>query len=1109
MLNRLIEWSVENRFIVLILTVFLGVGGVIAVQRTPLEALPDLSDVQVIVQTDYEGQNPQIIEDQVTYPIAAEMLKVPGSRTVRGYSFFGVSFVYVIFDDGTDLYWARSRVLEYLSSIRGKLPAAAASSLGPDATGLGWVYQYVLEDTTGRQSLADLRSLQDWYLRYQLTAVPGVSEVASVGGFEKTYQVEVDPEKLRAYGIPVTRVMQAIQSSNQDAGAMMMELSEREFMVRGLGYLRGMEDIEGITVGTAGTGTPIRVGDVATVQYSPEVRRGVADLNGRGDAVGGIVVMRFGENALATIERVKEKLVAVQAGLPEGVVIHPVYDRSELIHDAIGTLREKLIEESIVVALVSILFLWHAPSALVAILTLPVGILMAFIAMRVVGVSADIMSLGGIAIAIGAMIDAAIVMIENMHKHLERAIGEKRAAMRARGVEPPGDDRVLHTSLLSTREHWQVVVESSKEVGPALFFSLLIITVSFLPVFALEAQEGRMFKPLAWTKSLSMAAASMLSLTLVPVAMGIFIRGRLYPEHRNPVNRVLVRVYRPVIEWVLRWRWPVVAAALAVMVLSWIPFQKIGGEFMPPLDEGTLLFMPTTLPGIGVAQASRTLQRQDSILAAFPEVRSVFGKAGRAGTATDPAGLDMFETVVALKPRAEWRRGMTAERLVAEMDSAVRFPGVTNAWTMPIRGRIDMLATGIRTPVGIKIFGSDLAELERIGREVEQAVKSVPGTRSVFAERAVSGYYLDIAIDREAASRYGLNVADIQSVIGSAIGGMTITQTVEGRERYSVRLRYPQELRDQPEKLAEVLIPVSGVGSAGTGGGMAGMGAGGTAPGSSGVLQIPLGEVATIRQVAGPMVVRTEDALPTAWVYVDVEGRDIGGYVREARKMVAGMVELPSGYTLTWSGQYEYMQRAKDRLVLVVPATLVIIFLLLYFNFRSIGETLIVMLSLPFALVGGVLFMAMLGYNWSVATAIGFIALAGVAAETGVVMLIYLDHAWASRQRQGGRTPRDLYAAIMEGAVERVRPKMMTVTAIIAGLLPILWGSGTGASVMKRIATPMIGGMLSSTILTLLVIPAIYSLWQEYRLAREEPPIDEMIEVPVESGEAPELIPVN
>ncbi len=1094
MLKRIIDWSVNNKLLVILFTVAAIAGGIRAVKQTPLEALPDLSDVQVIVQTNYNEQAPRIVEDQVTYPIAAEMLKVPGARTVRGYSFFGVSFVYVIFEDGTDLYWARSRVLEYLSGIKEKLPTNVSPTLGPDATGLGWVYQYAIEDTTGKLNLAELRSLQDWYLRYALTAVPGVSEVASVGGFEKQYQVDIDPAKLLAYKIPVTQVMAAIQNANNDVGAMVMELSEREYMVRGLGYLKSIGDIENVVVGATASGTPIRVAELGRVSVGPAVRRGVADLDGRGDAVGGIVVMRFGENALATIEKVKAKLAEVEQGLPPGVVLRPVYDRSELIEHSIQTLKEKLLEESIIVALVCIVFLLHARSALVAILTLPIGILMAFIAMRWVGVGADIMSLGGIAIAIGAMIDAAIVMIENMHKHLERAIDGK---LGYGGTGPPS--RSFDTRALSPRERWQVVIESAKEVGPALFFSLLIITVSFLPVFTLEGQEGRMFTPLAFTKTFAMAAASMLSVTLVPVAMGFFVRGKLYRERANPVNRALIRLYDPVIAIVLRHRWPVIVGAVVTLVLTWIPWTRLGSEFMPPLEEGTILYMPTTLPGASVARAREIMRQQDAILKRFPEVQHVWGKAGRAETATDPAGFDMFETTITLKPRSEWRKGMTNDKLVAEMDSAVKLPGVTNAWTMPIIGRIDMLATGIRTPVGIKIFGPDLAELERIGKEVERSVQMVPGTRSAFAERAVSGYYLDIDIDRASAARHGLNVGDIQTVIATAIGGMTITQTVEGRERYGVRVRYPQELRDTPERLASVLVPVShtrGAGAAAPAGG-SGMGGGGTGSGMGGAgatvgmsgatAQVPLGQVATIKQAAGPMVVRTENALPTAWVYVDVAGRDLGSYVAEARAMVESEVKLPPGYTMTWSGQYEYMQRAKAKMTLVIPATLAIIFLLLYFNFKSVGETAIVMLSLPFALVGGIWFIWALGYNWSVAVAIGFIALAGVAAETGVVMLIYLDHAWKARQSDGRRpTLRDLYDAVVEGAVERVRPKMMTVTAIMAGLLPILWGTGTGASVMKRIAAPMVGGMISSTVLTLVVIPAVYSLWKEWELGRSE-----------------------
>ncbi len=1084
MLKRVIEWAVSNRLTVLLFTAAAVAAGVWAIRSTPLEALPDLSDVQVIVQAEFGEQAPRIVEDQVTYPIAAEMLKVPGARTVRGYSFFGVSFVYVIFEDGTDVYWARSRVLEYLNGITGKLPPSVTPSLGPDATGLGWVYQYALEDTSGRLDLAQLRSLQDWYLRYALTAVPGVSEVASVGGFEKQYQVDLDPAKLLAYRIPVTQVMSAIQNANSDVGAMVMELSEREYMVRGLGYLESINDIENVVVGTTASGTPVRVAELGRVTVGPAVRRGIAELDGRGDAVGGIVVMRFGENALATIDNVKAKLVEVEKGLPAGVVITPVYDRSDLIARAIATLREKLIEETVIVAVVCIVFLLHASSALVALITLPIGILIAFVAMRWVGVGADIMSLGGIAIAIGAMIDAAIVMIENMHKHLERAIAEKEGTSSSASGQ-----RFFDTRVLTASERRRIVVEASKEVGPALFVSLLIITVSFLPVFTLEGQEGRLFKPLAFTKTFAMAAASLLSVTLVPVAMGLFIRGKIYTERANPFNRALIRAYDPVIAFVLRHRWPVIVSAVVALIATWIPWKRIGGEFMPPMDEGSILFMPTTLPGVSVARVREILRIQDSILKSFPEVHHVWGKGGRANTATDPAGLDMIETTISLKPQDEWREGVTSETLVAAMDSAVRLPGVTNAWTMPIKGRIDMLATGIRTPVGIKIFGPDLAELERLGQEIERSLTMVPGTRSAFAERAVSGYYLDIDIDRAAAARHGLNVGDIQIVIATAIGGMTITQTVEGRERYGVRVRYPQELRDTPEKLASVLIPVGH----GTDGGrpssgrpmLRGMGAAGMGGGALGgaVTQVPLGQVATIRPVAGPMVVRTEDAMPTAWVYVDVAGRDIGSYVAEARRMVESEVELPPGYAMVWSGQYEYMQRAKERMKLVIPATLAIIFLLLYFNFRSVAETAIVMLSLPFSLIGGLWFIWLLGYNWSVAVAIGFIALAGVAAETGVVMLIYLDHAWRARAADGRRpTVRDLYAAVVEGAVERVRPKMMTVTAIIAGLLPILWGHGAGASVMKRIAAPMIGGMISSTVLTLVVIPAVYSLWREREL---------------------------
>ena len=1080
MLARIISWSVANKLIVLLLTVAAISAGVVAVRRTNLEALPDLSDVQVIVQTDFNEQAPRIVEDQITYPIAAEMLKVPGSRVVRGYSFFGVSFVYIIFADGTDLYWARSRVLEYLSGLQGRLPKGAVARLGPDATGLGWVFQYALEDTTGRLNLADLRGLQDWYLRYQLTAVPGVSEVATLGGYEKQYQVDIDPARLQAYGIPVTRVMSAIQNANNDVGAMVMELSEREYMVRGLGYLRSLTDIENVAVGATASGTPIRVADLAHVSVGPAVRRGIAELDGRGDAVGAIVVMRFGENALSVIERVKAKIASIQGSLPVGVVLRPVYDRSALIERAITNLRGKLLEESIIVALVCIVFLLHAQSAIVAIVTLPVGILMAFIAMRSINVGADIMSLGGIAIAIGAMVDAAIVMIENMHKHLEQAVVAKETSA-------PVGQKSFSTGVLTTAERWQVVVEASREVGPSLFFSLLIITVSFLPVFALEGQEGRLFKPLAFTKTFAMAASSLLAVTLVPVAMGIFIRGKIYRERANPLNRALIWVYRPLITFALRHRAGLIGAAVVALALTWIPVSRIGSEFMPPVEEGTVLFMPQTLPGVSVARAREILIGQDQILGRIPEVEHVWGKAGRANTATDPAGLDMFETTITLKPESEWRPGMTYEQLIVQMDSLVRTPGVINAWTMPIKGRIDMLATGIRTPVGIKIFGPDLTVLEQLGKKMEAVIQSVPGTRSVFAERANSGYYVDIDINRTAAARYGLNVADVQTVIATAIGGMVLTQTVEGRERYGVRIRYPQELRDSPEKLASVLVPVN-LGAAAAGG--MPDGPAGAPAGSSRVTQVPLGQLATIRTQPGPMVVRTEGATPTAWVYVDVVGRDIGSYVTEAQERVRAAVVFPPGYSMVWSGQYEYMQRARATMMLVIPATLTLIFLLLFFNFRSVGETVIVMLSLPFALIGGFWFIYLLGYNWSVAVAIGFVALSGVATETGVVMLIYLDLAVKAVQARAAvehrqMTLRDLYDAVMHGAVERVRPKMMTVTAIMAGLLPILWGHGTGSSVMKRIAAPMVGGMISSSILTLIVIPAVYSLWMQRVVMRQ------------------------
>ncbi len=1064
MLRAIINWSTRNRFLVGLAVLFIGGAGVWALRTIPLEALPDLTDVQVIVQTDYAEQAPQIVEDQVTYPITTQMLKVPGARTVRGFSFFGMSLVYVIFDDGTDLYWARSRVLEYLNGLRGRLPSGADPVVGPDATGLGWIYQYVL--VSDRHDLYELRAIQDWYLRYVLTSVPGVSEVASVGGYEKQYQVEVDPVRLQAFNIPITRVMAAVSASNAETGARVLEVSGREYMIRAVGYAKGITDLENAVVSTTAAGTPIRVRDVANVHLGPEIRRGAADWNGRGEVVGGIVIMRFGENAKATIARVKERLVEVQRGLPEGVRIVSVYDRSDLIDRAIETLKGKLTEESIVVAAVCLVFLLHLRSAFVAIVTLPLGVMMSMLVMRWMGLSADIMSLGGIAIAIGAMIDAAVVMIENMHKHLERAGGSE---------------------TITGERRWEIVREAAGEVGPPLFFSLLVITASFLPVFTLEAQEGRLFKPLAYTKTFAMAASALLAVTVVPVAMGYLIRGRIRAEQSNPVNRVLLWLYRPVLLLTLRNPWKVVLVSAALMVATVWPASRLGSEFMPPLDEGTLLFMPTTIPGASIGEGVQAIQYQDSILASFPEVASVFGKVGRAGTATDPAQLDMIETVVALKPQSAWRSGLTRERLVAMLDSAVRTTGYTNAWTQPIRGRIDMLATGIRTPVGIKIFGPDLGELERIGLEIEAAVRTVPGTRSVFAERAVSGSYLDIQVDREQAARYGLNVADVQATIVSAIGGMQVTTTVEGRQRFSVNVRYPRDLRDSPDALRRVLIPIA-LGSAGSASPSSAAGsmesaAPGMGASGSRIAQIPLGQLATVRLVNGPMLVKTEDAFLTSWVQVDMEGGDLGGYVRDAKAAVARSVRLPPGYTLRWSGQFEYMERATAKLKLVLPITLLIIVVLLFMNFKNLRDLTIVLLALPFALIGGIWFLWLLNYNLSVAVAVGFIALFGVAAETGVVMLIYLGLAYEHKRADGAITPATLHDAIVEGAAERLRPKMMTVLAIMGGLLPIMWGSGAGGSVMRRIAAPMIGGMVSSTVLTLLVIPAIYLLWrrQEFR----------------------------
>ena len=1038
MLARIIAWSGRNRFLVLLATLAVIVGGVYALLNTPLDALPDLSDVQVIVYAEYPGQSPQVVEDQVTYPLTTAMLSVPKSKVVRGFSFFGASFVYVIFEDGTDIYWARSRVLEYLNFASNRMPKGVVPQIGPDATGVGWVYQYVVlaKDMT----LAELRTLQDWYLRYQLAKAHGVAEVASVGGFVQTYQITVDPIKLRSYAIPLSAISKVVRESNMDVGGRVVEMAETEYMVRGRGYLRGVSDIENLVV-KVDNGTPVRIRDVARVELAPDERRGLAELNGEGEVVSGIAVARFGENALDVIQHVKEKIAEISTGLPKGVTIEAVYDRSDLIYRAIDTLKRTLLEESVIVAIVCVIFLLHVRSALVAILMLPVGVLIAIIAMRLLGMNSNLMSLGGIAIAIGAMVDAAIVMIENAHKHLERLAPSYTQAQRA-----------------------DAIISACKEVGPALFFSLLIITVSFLPVFTLESQEGRLFAPLAFTKTFAMAGAAMLSVTLVPVLMMLFIRGSVMPEARNPINRALIWIYKPVIAWVMRWKKTTLLCALAIMAVTLYPASRLGSEFMPTLNEGTLLYMPTSLPGMSITKASELLQTQNRIIKSFPEVASVFGKAGRANTATDPAPTEMFETVINLKPESEWRKGMTTDKLITEMDLALQFPGVSNSWTMPIKARIDMLSTGIRTPIGIKVFGKDLDEMEKLAREIEAVVKKVPGTTSAYAERITGGYYLNIDPDRAQLARYGLSVGDLQEVIASALGGEPVTTTVEGRERFGVTLRYPRELRTDPQQIArEVLVPTMN-------GGM-----------------VPLGQIAKIEIDKGAPAIRTENALLSVYIFVDIRDRDIGGYVADARKAVADQVRFSPGYYATWSGQFESMERATAKMKIVVPLTLALILLLLYLNFGRLTETLIVMLSVPFALVGGIWLIWWLNYNLSVAVAVGFIALAGVAAETGVVMLIYLDHAWNEvlelRRSQGlAPTVADLYGAVMTGAVERVRPKMMTVVAIMAGLLPIMWGTGTGSEVMRRIAAPMVGGMVSSTILTLAVIPAIYALVKQRRL---------------------------
>ncbi len=1010
MIAAVIRWSARNVFLVAVASVFIGLAGFYALQRVPLDAIPDLSDVQVIIYTEYPGQAPQVVEDQVTYPLTTSMLSVPRSRVVRGFSFFGVSFVYVIFEDGTDLYWARSRVLEYLNTATQRLPSGITPTLGPDATGVGWVYQYIVSGE--QKSLAELRTIQDWQVRYGIAKAEGVAEVASVGGFVKQYSIVVDPRRLQALGISLDKVRAALRSSNRDVGGRTVELTETEFAVRGRGYVKNISDLEQIVVKND-RGVPVLLKDVARVELTPDERRGITELNGEGEVVSGIAVQRFGQNALSVIANVKDRLAEIAPGLPQGVTIQAVYDRSDLIHRAIETLKRTLIEESIIVALVCFVFLLHVRSALVAIITLPLGILIAYLCMYVLGLSSNIMSLGGIAIAIGAMVDAAIVMIENAHKRLERASADK------------------------TRN--EVIIEAAIQVGPALFFSLLIITVSFLPIFTLEAQEGRLFKPLAYTKTFAMAAAAFLSVTLVPALMILLVRGRIVPEHRNPLNRALIWAYRPVIRLALRFKWATILVALAVLVASLWPASKLGTEFMPTLNEGTLFYMPATLPGLSITKAAELVQTQDKIIKSFPEVESVFGKAGRASTATDPAPTEMFETVVNLKPESEWRPGMTVDKLIAEMDKSLQFPGVSNAWTMPIKARIDMLSTGIRTPVGVKVFGKDLAEIEGLSRQIEAVIRKVPGTTSAYAERVIGGYYLNVDADRTQLARYGLMVDDVQNLIAMALGAEPVTTTVEGRERYTVSIRYPRDLRSDPQAIAsQVLVSLPD---------------GGT---------VPLGEVAKVSLALGPSSIRTENAQLTGYIYVDFRDRDLGGYVADAQKAVATQVKFPPGYYVTWSGQFEYLERAKARLQTVVPVTVVIIFLLLYLNFRRVTETLIVMLSVPFALVGGLWLMWWLGFNLSVAVS-------------------YLDQAFTDLQAERaaeGRpfTHEDLHAAIMSGGGERVRPLMMTVAAIMAGLLPIMWNHGTGAEVMQRIAVPMIGGMVSATVLTLVVIPAIYAV---------------------------------
>jgi copper/silver efflux system protein len=1042
MIEKTIEYFSRNRFMVFLIVGFLTVWGVWALKRVPLDAIPDLSDVQVIIFAEWPGRSPDLVEDQITYPIVSTLLSAPKVTTVRGQSMFGFSFVYVLFEDGTDIYWARSRVLEYMSGIQGKLPEGVTPIIGPDATGVGWVFQYALVDETGRHNLAELRSFNDWYLRYWLRSVPGVAEVESLGGFVKQYQVNLDPNKLRAYNIPLKTVINSIRMSNNDVGGRVVEGTGREYIVRGMGYIKSLDDIKNIVVSVdgKGTGTPVLIKDIADVRLGPDIRRGIAELDGKGEAVGGVVVMRYGGNALNIIDAVKQKLKEVESGFPEGVKLVITYDRSNLILRAIKTLVRTLVEESVIVSLVCILFLFHFRSALVIIFTLPFAILFSFIPMHYMKITSNIMSLGGIAIAIGAMVDAAIVLVENVHKRLEHW-GE------GGGI----GDRL------------SVVIEASKEVGKPIFFALLVIVVSFLPVFTLEAQEGRLFKPLAYTKTFGMFFASVLSITFTPALITILIKGRITPEKKNPISRFLIWVYEPIVRFIIRWRRATIALAFIILVITIPFFLKLGSEFMPPLNEGSLMDMPITQPGISITEVSRILQVRDKIIKQFPEVETVFGKIGRADTPTDPAPISMFETTITLKPESKWRKGMTWEKLISELDQVLRFPGVTNIWTMPIKNRTDMLITGIRTPVGIKIFGKDLSKIEEIGKEIEAVVKDVPGTRSVYAERVTTGYYLDFYINREEAARYGLSVGDVEDIILSAIGGENITQTVEGPERYPVNVRYASELRDDISKLKRVLV---------------------STPAGA---QIPINQVAEIRLRMGPSEIRNENGSKAAYVFIDTGGRDIGSYVNEAKRVVAEKVTLPPGYYISWSGQYEFMLRVKEKLKFVIPITLLIIFVLLYFNFGSITETLIVILSVPFAMVGSVWLLYLLGYNMSIAVWVGIIALAGLAAQTGVVMIIYLNHAYEHRKKEGKMNSwEDLVEAIDEGAVQRVRPKMMTVMTMILGLLPLLWSHGAGADVMKRIAAPMIGGLITSTILTLVIIPAIYAIWKSRALTQHK-----------------------